>query len=55
MVSQEDLILLSQLVMTLEQLSKKLEEFYLKKDIQNYEKTKKEILNVQLKISNILK
>jgi hypothetical protein len=55
MITHENLLLLSQLVMTLEQLSNKLEKFYLKKDLQNYEITKKEILNLQSKISSLLK
>jgi hypothetical protein len=55
MISSENLLLLSQLVLTLEQLSKKLEEFYLKKDISKYEETKKEILSIQSQISRIIK
>jgi hypothetical protein len=52
--NSENLLLLSQLVFTLEELSKKLEEFYEKKDINSYEKTKKEILNINYQISKIL-
>jgi len=55
MISHENLLLVSQLVMTLEQLSKRLEEFYSKRDMKNYESTKKEILNLQSKIYKTLK
>lgn len=55
MITNENLFLLSQLVLTLEQLGKKLKEFYLKKDIENYEKTKKEILKINSQISKVIK
>jgi hypothetical protein len=55
MISGEDLLLLSQLVLTLEQLGKKLQESYSKKDFDYCDKIKKEMLNIQSQISRRIK
>ncbi|MEM3405760.1 MAG: hypothetical protein QW117_02165 [Candidatus Pacearchaeota archaeon] len=54
MLSKERISLLYILINSLEQISRKLEEYYTKKDIENYEKTKKEIIKINSQISKLL-
>lgn len=53
-LNKENIMLLNQLVKTLEEVGAKLEEFYDKKDIENFNKTKKFILGIQEKISEVV-
>ena len=54
-MKKEDIIILSQLVKTLEEIEPKLEESYNKKDFEEFNKLKKLMLNLQKKVSIILK
>ena len=50
-----DITTLNQLVKTLEQLESKLEEDYQKKDSENFNNSKKRMLEIQKQISKIIK
>ena len=52
---EEDILFLNQLVKTLEEVELKLTDSYNKKDYENFNKSKKLILSVQRKISEIVK
>jgi hypothetical protein len=52
---QEDTILLKHLITSLDDSEKKLEEFYEKKDPDNFNKTKRFILQINHKISDVTK
>jgi hypothetical protein len=52
---EEDASLLRHLINSLDESEKKLEEFYEKKDPDNFNKTKKFILHINQKISEISK
>ncbi len=52
---RENALLLKHLISSLDESEKKLEEFYEKKEPENFNKTKKFILNVIDKISDITK
>ena len=52
---EEDILFLNQLVKTLEELELKLEDNYNQKDYENFNKSKKLILEIQRKISEIVK
>ncbi|GAI50444.1 unnamed protein product [marine sediment metagenome] len=54
-LSRDNIVLLSQLVKSLEKAGLKLEEAYEKKDNENLSKTKKFILRIQTKIVEIMK
>jgi len=54
-LSRDNIILLNQLVKSLEKAGLKLEEDYEKKDQENLSKTKKFILRIQTKIAEIVK
>lgn len=51
----DDLQILSQLIDSMDNLVYKLEEFSNKKDAENFNKTKKELLNLQSQAASILK
>jgi len=53
--SREEISFLSQLVKTIEEAELKLEEAYEKKDYESFNKSKKFILKMQEKISEIVK
>lgn len=52
---EEDASLLRHLINSLDEAEKKLEEFYEKKDTDNFNKTKKFILQMTQKISEVAK
>jgi len=52
---EEDISFLNQLVETLEEAGLKLEDFYNKKDYENFNKSKKLIIQLQKEISEIIK
>jgi hypothetical protein len=52
---EEDASLLRHLINSLDEAEKKLEEFYEKKDPDNFNKTKKFILHISEKISDVTK
>lgn len=54
-LNREDIVLLNQLVKSLEKAGLKLEEAYEKKDNENLSKTKKFILKIQTKIAEVVK
>jgi len=54
-LSRDNIVLLSQLVKSLEKAGLKLEEDYEKKDQESLSKTKKFILKIQTKIAEIVK
>jgi flagellin-specific chaperone FliS len=55
MVNQEEIDLLSQLISSIYESTGALEEAYLKKDLENINKIKRVILELQFKIANALK
>ncbi len=55
MIKEGEILLLNQLVKSLEEAQLRLEESYEKKDYENFEKAKKVILQAQRKISEIVK
>jgi hypothetical protein len=55
MISQNKVYALSQILNTLSDSVKKLEEFYDKKDIENFKIAKEEILQLHQKVSETLK
>ncbi len=52
--NQEDITFLNQLINALEESELKLEEAYDKKDYENFNRTKKMMLQIQKKISEIV-
>jgi|TARA_Y100000310_G_scaffold340754_1_gene437627 hypothetical protein len=54
-MKEEDISLLNQMVETLKEAETKLEEFYNKKDHEKFNQSKKLILQIQEKISEVLK
>ena len=54
-MKREDIEFLSQLIKALEEAGLKLEEAYEKKDYENFNKTKKFIMQIQRKISEVIK
>lgn len=54
-MADNDLIILKQYIEALDEASQTLEQAYLKKDIETLEKTKKFILEIQSKITIMLK
>jgi len=52
---EEDISFLNQLVDTLEEARLKLEEAYKKRDYENFDKSKKFIIQLQKKISEVIK
>jgi hypothetical protein len=52
---EEDASLLRHLISSLDEAEKKLEESYEKKDADNFNKTKKFILQINQKISDVIK
>ena len=54
-MKEEDISLLNQMIKTLKEAELKLEEFYNKKDYENFSKSKKLILQIQEKIREVLK
>lgn len=54
-MKKRDVPFLNQLVNSLEEAGSKLEEAYVKKDYENFNKLKKFILQIQKKISGIVK
>ena len=54
MISQENLYLLVQLISSSEDLAKKLEESYEKKELEKFKKLKEELLKFQKQISQII-
>ena len=54
MVKREDMALLDQLLASLEEASKEFENDYVINDFDNFNKSKKFILNIQKKISEII-
>ena len=55
MVKREDIPFLNQLVKALEEAELKLEEAYEKKDYEDFNKSKKFMLQIQRKISEVIK
>ena len=53
--NEEDLPFLKQLIDSLEESLAKLEEYFGKKDYENYNKSRRLIIDLQKKISNIIK
>jgi len=53
-MNPENLYLLAQLIKSEEEIAKKLDEFYNKKDTENFQKAKKELIEFQNKITQIL-
>jgi hypothetical protein len=53
-MKRSDILFLSQLVKSLEEAEKKMEEYSKKKDYENFNKTKRIILKVQEEISKIV-
>ncbi len=54
MIDSEELNLLAQIISFEYDATKKLEEFYNKRDIENFKKTKVEILNFQKQLSDLI-
>jgi len=54
-MKKEDITFLNQLIKALEEAESKLEEAYDKKDYESFDKSKKLILQIQKKISEIIK
>ena len=54
MAITEELSIVAQLILAQEEAAKKLEEFYDRKDIENFRKTKAELENFQKQLSDIL-
>ena len=54
-MKEEDIEFLSQLIKALEEAELKLEEAYEKKDYENFNKSKKFIMQIQRKISEVIK
>lgn len=54
MVKRDDVSLLNQLLDSLEKASKEFENYYVIKDFDNFNKSKKFILNIQKKILEII-
>tara|TARA_Y100000310_G_C20319671_1_gene640129 strand:+ start:417 stop:608 length:192 start_codon:yes stop_codon:yes gene_type:complete len=54
-LSREQIVLLNQLITSLEQAEPKLEEYYKKKDYENFNNSRKLIESVINKISEVLK
>ena len=52
---KEDLMLLAQLLHTMKESVEELEKYYKKKDVENVNAAKKEILDLQAKIDQILR
>jgi len=52
---EADVLFLDQLVKTLKEVELKLEDSYHKKDYENFNKSKKLILQIQKKISDVIK
>lgn len=52
---EEDASLLRHLISSIDEAEKKLEEFYEKKDTDNFNKTKKFILQINQKVSDVVK
>ncbi len=55
MVKRDDIPFLNQLVKALEETESKLEKAYEKKDYENFNKSKKFMLQIQRKISEVIK
>ena len=55
MIKESEILLLSQLARILEETQVRMEEAYKKEDYKNFEKAKKEILQIQRKISEAVK
>ncbi|MEM0465731.1 MAG: hypothetical protein QXW97_03470 [Candidatus Pacearchaeota archaeon] len=55
MISSEELQIIAQLIENLDNLTNRLEKAYNDKDIESFNSIKKEILDIQIKISNIIK
>ena len=55
MIKEGEILLLNQLAKILEETQMRMEEAYEKRDYENFEKAKKEILQTQRKISEIVK
>ena len=53
-MDKEDVTLLVQLLNAMEDVTKKIEEFYKKKNIVKLNSAKKEILNLQKKVAGVL-
>jgi hypothetical protein len=53
-MEKEEINFLNQLVSSLEEAEKELEESYRKKDLEKFSKTKKFIMDVQIKIGEIV-
>ncbi|MFC1666220.1 hypothetical protein ACFLZF_00725 [Nanoarchaeota archaeon] len=54
-MKKEELIFIEQLIKSLKDSEKKLEKFYINKDVSNFNKTKKFILKIQKEIDNEIK
>ncbi len=54
-MKREDIEFLNQLIKALEEAELRLEETYEKKDYENFNKTKKFIMQIQRKISEVIK
>ncbi|MDP7520947.1 MAG: hypothetical protein QF567_01810 [Candidatus Pacearchaeota archaeon] len=54
-MKEEDISLLNQMIKTLKEAELKLEEFYNKKDYENFRRSKELILQIHEKISEVLK
>ena len=54
-MKKEDISFLNQLLTSLEQSAKKLEEYYKKRDYNNFNQSKKIMLKIQGEISEIIK
>lgn len=54
-LSKEDIFFLSQLIKSLEESELKLEEYYNKKDYENFNNLKKLMISVSNKISEVIK
>ncbi len=55
MIKEEDIIFLNQLVESLEEAELKLEKSYSERNYENFDKSKKIILQIQRKISETIK
>tara|TARA_Y100000031_G_C7911786_1_gene244149 strand:- start:86 stop:271 length:186 start_codon:yes stop_codon:yes gene_type:complete len=54
-LTKEEISFLNQLIKSLEESNKKLEEYYIKKDYKNFKNVKKFMLEIQKKISKAIK
>jgi hypothetical protein len=54
-MKSDEILFLSQLVQSLVESEEKLEEAYRKKDYENFNKTKRMMLRIQMEISRIIK